>query len=196
MRPAMRPTMILLGLAITVVAAVTGVTRLFRMGMQQGYAPAQPIAFSHKLHAGDNKVPCLYCHYGARSSRHAGIPSSSVCMNCHGLLEKQTVEIERFKEAAQIDRPLMAWVKVHNLPDFVYFNHSRHVLSGVDCKNCHGDVANMPRIEQVMPLTMGWCLSCHREHAGVPTSTLDRAARRFSETPKPATGLDCASCHY
>jgi len=188
--------MILLGLAITVVAAVTGVTRLFRMGMQQGYAPAQPIAFSHKLHAGDNKVPCLYCHYGARSSRHAGIPSSSVCMNCHGLLEKQTVEIERFKEAAQLDRPLMSWVKVHNLPDFVYFNHSRHVLSDVDCKNCHGDVANMQRIEQVMPLTMGWCLSCHREHAGVPTSTLDRAARRFSETPKPATGLDCASCHY
>lgn len=196
MRPAMRPTMILLGLAITVVAAVIGVTRLFRMGMQQGYAPAQPIAFSHKLHAGDNKVPCLYCHYGARSSRHAGIPSSSVCMNCHGLLEKQTVEIERFKEAAQLDRPVMSWVKVHNLPDFVYFNHSRHVLSGVDCKNCHGDVANMQRIEQVMPLTMGWCLSCHREHAGVPTSTLDRAALRFSETPKPATGLDCASCHY
>ena len=188
--------MILLGLAITVVSAVIGVTRLFRMGMQQGYAPAQPIAFSHKLHAGDNKVPCLYCHYGARSSRHAGIPSSSVCMNCHGLLEKQTVEIERFKEAAQLDRPLMSWVKVHNLPDFVYFNHSRHVLSGVACQNCHGDVENMQRIEQVMPLTMGWCLTCHREHAGVPTSTLDRAARRFSETPKPATGLDCASCHY
>lgn len=192
----MRPLIILIGLVIAIVVVATGVKRLFRMGMQQGYSPAQPIAFSHKLHAGDNKVPCLYCHYGARSSRHAGIPSSSVCMNCHGLLEKQTVEIERFKEAAQIDRPLMAWVKVHNLPDFVYFNHSRHVLYGVDCKNCHGDVANMQRIEQVMPLTMGWCLSCHREHAGVPTSTLDRAARRFSETPKPATGLDCASCHY
>ena len=192
----MRPWMILLGLAITVAAAATGISRLFRMGMQQGYAPAQPIAFSHKLHAGDNKVPCLYCHYGARSSRHAGIPSSSVCMNCHGLLEKQTVEIERFEEAAQLDRPLVSWVKVHNLPDFVYFNHSRHVLSGVACQRCHGDVENMQRIEQVMPLTMGWCLACHRERAGVPTSTLERAALRFSETPKPATGLDCASCHY
>jgi hypothetical protein len=192
----MRPLIILLGLVIAVIIAATGVQRLFRLGMQQGYSPAQPIAFSHKLHAGDNKVPCLYCHYGARSSRHAGIPSSSVCMNCHGLLEKQTIEIERFKEAAQLDRPVVAWTKVHNLPDFVYFNHSRHVLSGVACQSCHGAVETMTRIAQAMPLTMGWCLTCHREHAGVPTSTLERAAKRFTETPKPATGLDCASCHY
>ena len=188
--------MTLLVLVVVVIAAVTGVTRLFRMGMQEGYAPAQPIAFSHKLHAGDNKVPCLYCHYGARTSRHAGIPSSSVCMNCHGIMEKQTVEIEQFKEAAQLDKPVVSWVKVHNLPDFVYFNHSRHVLSGVTCVNCHGEIEKMTRVEQVKPLTMGWCLACHREHAGVSTSTLERAARRFSETPKPATGLDCASCHY
>jgi hypothetical protein len=192
----MRALIILVGLAITAIIVATGVSRLFRMGMQEGYAPAQPIAFSHKLHAGDNQVPCLYCHYGARSSRHAGIPSSSVCMNCHGILEKQTVEIEQFKEAAQLDRPLVAWVKVHNLPDFVYFNHSRHVLSGVDCKSCHGDVAKMQRIEQMKPLTMGWCLECHRQHADIPTSTLERAAKRFSEIPKPATGTDCASCHY
>ena len=192
----MRALMTLLVLVVVVIAAVTGVTRLFRMGMQEGYAPAQPIAFSHKLHAGDNKVPCLYCHYGARTSRHAGIPSSSVCMNCHGIMEKQTVEIEQFKEAAQLDKPVVSWVKVHNLPDFVYFNHSRHVLSGVTCVNCHGEIEKMTRVEQVKPLTMGWCLACHREHAGVSTSTLERAARRFSETPKPATGLDCASCHY
>lgn len=192
----MRPLIILIGLIIAVIVAATGIQRLFRLGMQQGYSPAQPIAFSHKLHAGDNKVPCLYCHYGARSSRHAGIPSSSVCMNCHGLLEKQTVEIERFKEAAQLEKPVVQWTKVHNLPDFVYFNHSRHVLSGIDCKNCHGAVETMTRIEQAMPLTMGWCLTCHREHAGVPTSTLERAAKRFTEVAKPATGLDCASCHY
>ena len=192
----MRPLIILIGLIIAVLVAATGIQRLFRLGMQQGYSPEQPIAFSHKLHAGDNKVPCLYCHYGARSSRHAGIPSSSVCMNCHGLLEKQTVEIERFKEAAQLERPVVAWTKVHNLPDFVYFNHSRHVLSGVACQSCHGPVETMTRIEQAMPLTMGWCLTCHREHAGVPTSTLERAAKRFTEVPKPANGLDCASCHY
>ena len=199
----MRPLIILVGLVIAVVLVATGVKRLFRMGMQQGYAPAQPIAFSHKLHAGDNKIPCLYCHYGARSSRHAGIPSSSVCMNCHGLLEKQTVEIEQFKEAAQLERPLVAWTKVHNLPDFVYFNHSRHVLTrtpdfpaGVPCQTCHGPVETMARIEQVTELTMGWCLTCHREHAGIPTNTLERAAKRFSERPKPVTGTDCASCHY
>lgn len=192
----MRALIILVALALAATAAVIGVTRLFRMGMQQGYTPAQPIAFSHKLHAGDNKVPCLYCHYGARTSRHAGIPSSSVCMNCHGLLDKQTIEIERFKEAAQLDRPLVSWVKVHNLPDFVYFNHSRHVLSGILCQNCHGNVETMERVGQVTELTMGWCLDCHREHAGVPTSTLQRAARAFSETPQPKTGLDCASCHY
>lgn len=192
----MRPLIIVVTLALVIAAAATGVRRLFRMGMQEGYAPAQPIAFSHKLHAGDNQVPCLYCHYGARTSRHAGIPSSSVCMNCHGLLEKQTLEIERFKEAAQLDRPLVAWTKVHNLPDFVYFNHSRHVNKGVACQSCHGAVETMTRIEQAKPLTMGWCLSCHREHAGVPTGTLERAARRFTEVPKPATGLDCASCHY
>jgi cytochrome c3-like protein len=192
----MRPLIILIGLIVAVIVAATGVQRLFRLGMQQGYSPAQPIAFSHKLHAGDNKVPCLYCHYGARSSRHAGIPSSSVCMNCHGLLEKQTVEIERFKEAAQLEKPVVQWTKVHNLPDFVYFNHSRHVLSGVACQSCHGPVETMARVEQAMPLTMGWCLTCHREHAGVPTSTLERAAKRFTQEPKPATGLDCASCHY
>jgi hypothetical protein len=192
----MRPLIILIGLVIAAALAVTGVTRLFRMGMQQGYAPEQPIAFSHKLHAGDNKVPCLYCHYGAKTSRHAGIPSSSVCMNCHSLLEKQTIEIERFKEAAQLDRPLVAWTKIHNLPDFVYFNHSRHVLSGIVCQSCHGDIETMPKVSQVSELTMGWCLTCHREHADVPTNTLARAARRFSEAPTPKTGLDCASCHY
>jgi hypothetical protein len=192
----MRALSVFAAVIVFLVAAAVGVARLFRMGMQQGYAPAQPIAFSHKLHAGDYKIACLYCHFAARSSRHAGIPSASVCMNCHGLLDKQTVEIERFKEAAQLDRPLVAWTKVHNLPDFVYFNHSRHVLSGVACQRCHGAVETMARVEQVMPLTMGWCLSCHREHAGVPTGTLERAARRFTEVPRPATGLDCASCHY
>ena len=209
----MRPLIILVGLIIAVLVAATGIQRLFRLGMQQGYSPEQPIAFSHKLHAGDNQVPCLYCHYGARSSRHAGIPSSSVCMNCHGLLEKQTIEIERFKEAAQLDKPVVAWTKVHNLPDFVYFNHSRHILPKPGCKSvldeklekpdcqiqcvaCHGPVETMARVGQVTELTMGFCLTCHREHAGVPANTLERAAKRFSEVPKPATGLDCASCHY
>ena len=192
----MRPSIILFIFAALAVGASAGVTRVARIGMQQGYSPAQPIPFSHKLHAGDNKINCLYCHYGARTSRHAGIPSSSVCMNCHSMLDKQTVAIERFKEAVQLDRPLVSWVKVHNLPDYVYFNHSRHVQKGVRCQRCHGEVEEMERIEQAMPLNMGWCLECHRENSGIPTSSLARAARRFSEAPKQGPGLDCANCHY
>src|SRR5215470_17846984 len=110
----MRPGGLLLGATVLALAAGGGAWELSRVGVNQGYKPSQPIAFSHRLHAGDNKIPCLYCHYAARTSRHAGIPSSSVCMNCHGLLEKQTLEIERFKEAAQLDRPVVAWTKVHN----------------------------------------------------------------------------------
>jgi Cytochrome c7 and related cytochrome c len=177
----------LLGWAV--IAAVS------RLGVQKGYAPEQPIAFPHSVHAGTNRIPCLYCHYGARTSRHAGIPSESVCMNCHSMLEKQTVEIEKLKEAVQVGRPI-AWVKVHNLPDFVYFNHSQHVLSGVACERCHGSVDHMDRIEQASPLTMGWCLDCHRDNAHVPRASLQRAALAFGDQPKPAAGLDCASCHY
>lgn len=193
----MRPMLILVVAGLLVVAASTAASRVMNLGVQEGYAPEQPIAFSHRLHAGENQIGCLYCHYGARTSRHAGIPSSSVCMNCHALLDKQTVEIERIVEAVQLERPLVAWVKVHNLPDYVYFNHMRHVLSDVACQRCHGQVQEMERVEQVMPLTMGWCLDCHREKSGVPTSSLARAARRLSEPPPPAgPGLDCAHCHY
>lgn len=192
----MRTSILVLGLVLFVAGAATAVSRVARIGIQQGYAPEQPIAFSHKLHAGDNQVPCLYCHSGARSSRHAGIPSSSVCMNCHAILENQTAALERVIEAAQLDRPLVSWVKVHNLPDFVYFNHSRHVLSGVACQRCHGAVETMTRVEQVKPLTMGWCLDCHREHAGIPSGSLQRATSRISGEQPAVTGLDCASCHY
>jgi len=166
-----------------------------RIGIHQGYSPQQPIAFPHKVHAGDNKIPCLYCHYAARTSRHAGIPPASICMNCHNLLEKQTTEIEKLKEAVQFERPIR-WVKIHNLPDFVYFNHSQHVLSGVSCQRCHGPVERMERVEQVAPLTMGWCIDCHREHAHIATGTFARAMQNFARKPTPTAGLDCISCHY
>jgi hypothetical protein len=172
-----------------------GAWELSRVGINQGYKPTQPIAFSHRLHAGDNKIPCLYCHYAARTSRHAGIPPASVCMNCHTLLEKQTAEIEKLKESVEQQRPIR-WVKVHNLPDFVYFNHSQHVLSGVVCQRCHGPVEKADRIEQFSPLTMGWCLTCHREHANLPTGDFKRALLSLSRKPKPTAGLDCTSCHY
>ena len=191
----MRPGDLLFGVMVLALAAGGGAWELSRVGINQGYKPSQPIAFSHRLHAGDNQIPCLYCHYAARTSRHAGIPPASVCMNCHSILEKQTVEIEKLKESVQQQRPIR-WVKVHNLPDFVYFNHSQHVLSGVACQQCHGPVENMDRVEQFAPLTMGWCLECHREHANLPTGDFQRAMLSLSQKPKPTAGLDCASCHY
>jgi len=191
----MRVQLALLVLLGAVLAGGAGAWQLSRIGIHQGYSPAQPIAFPHKVHAGDNQIPCLYCHSAARTSRHAGIPPASVCMNCHSILEKQTVEIEKLKEAVDLQRPIR-WVKVHNLPDFVYFNHSQHVQSGVACQSCHGAVEKMDRIEQVSPLTMGWCLRCHREHAKMPVSDFERAALSLKQKQKPTAGLDCASCHY
>jgi len=167
-------------IACVLVAAVVA-RELAHVGVHQGYAPAQPIAFSHKLHAGDSHVPCLYCHFGARASRHAGIPPSAVCMNCHGLLQKQSEDIEKLKELVAERRPI-AWIKVHNLPDFVYFNHSQHLLAGIDCQSCHGHVERMTRVEQQSPLTMGWCIDCHRMRGGDPNA--------------PAANLDCGKCHY
>jgi hypothetical protein len=184
-----------MGIVGMVIAGGAGAYQLSRIGIHQGYSPEQPIAFPHKVHAGDNKIPCLYCHSAARTSRHAGIPPASVCMNCHTILEKQTVEIEKLKEAVQQQRPIQ-WVKVHNLPDFVYFNHSQHVVSGVACQSCHGPVETMQRVEQVKPLTMGWCLQCHREHAKMPTGDFARAALSLTKRQRPVAGLDCASCHY
>jgi hypothetical protein len=154
---------------------------LSRVGVHQGYAPQQPIAFSHKLHAGDSKIPCLYCHFGARTSRHAGIPPANVCMNCHGMLAKQSVDLERLKESIEQQRPI-SWIKVHNLPDFVYFNHSRHIVADVACRDCHGRVEAMVRVEQQAPLTMGWCIQCHRA--------------RQRDPHVPADNLDCGKCHY
>jgi hypothetical protein len=156
-----------------------GMCMLARVGVHEGYSPAQPIAFSHKLHAGDNQVPCLYCHFAASQSRHAGIPPTNVCMNCHGLLTNQTAEIEKLRESVQQQRAVR-WVKVHALPDFVYFNHSQHVRAAVACQTCHGPVERMTQIRQEAPLTMGWCLDCHKQ-------------RHVGETE---TGTDCARCHY
>ncbi len=166
-------------LSVMVLGAM-GARMLVRVGIHEGYSHVQPIAFSHKLHAGDNQVPCLYCHFAATQGRHAGIPPGNVCMNCHGLLEKQTGEIEKVREAFYQQRSVH-WVKVHNLPDFVYFNHSQHVrVGGVKCQECHGAVETMVRVKQDAPLNMGWCLDCHKK-------------RGVGETE---TKTDCIRCHY
>jgi len=190
----MRAVLLLIAGVLVAATAALAARELSRVGIHQGYAPAQPIAFSHALHAGDSNIPCLYCHSGARTSRHAGIPPLNVCMNCHAILAKQTVEIEKLKEAVQRNQPI-AWTKVHNLPDFVYFNHSQHVGAGVACESCHGAVKTMQRIRQDAPLTMGWCLDCHRTRP--PELRLTTAAAQTvggAHAQRP--GLDCGNCHY
>jgi nitrate reductase gamma subunit len=169
---------------------VTGALR--RVGVSEGYAPAQPIAFSHRIHAGDYRVPCLYCHFAAEKSRHAGIPPEGVCMNCHGQLRVASAEVAKLREAVA-QRRTISWVKVHNLPDFVYFNHSQHVIGGIACQRCHGPVETMDRVGQAAPLTMGWCLDCHRREGVVPPSW--RAASAAGGHAATG-GMDCSKCHY
>lgn len=186
---------LLLPIALGVAMAAGGVAArgLSRVGVHQGYAPEQPIAFSHRLHAGDSQIPCLYCHAGARTSRHAGIPPLNVCMNCHAILARQTVEIEKVKEAVQRRQPI-AWIKVHNLPDFVSFSHAQHVTGGVECGSCHGRVDTMVRVRQEAPLTMGWCLACH-EARGPDLARARRAGGSHEDPHAPFPGLDCGKCH-
>ena len=193
----------LAGIAVLGGLGLLAVQAAERVGSSQGYAPEQPIAYSHKIHAGDNHIPCLYCHFAAEKGRHAGIPPLNVCMNCHGRLRVASVEVEKLKEAVA-QRRAVRWVKVHNLPDFVYFNHSRHLLAGLACQGCHGPVETMERVRQMAPLTMGWCLDCHRRAGAARAANLARVAKTTAN-PVPvqaidrqpvAAATDCSRCHY
>lgn len=181
------------------------------LGRYQGYEPDQPIAFSHKVHAGENKIDCQYCHSGAMESKRAGIPSANVCLNCHTVIKKGTntgtKEIAKIYKAIDEDKAIQ-WVKVHNLPDHVYFNHAQHVNAGkMDCTECHGDVANMGRIQQVNDLSMGWCLDCHRKkQVDFDNKYYSNQFKKYHEeiakghrkgvTVAEIGGQDCAKCHY
>lgn len=137
------------------------------LGRSQNYAPDQPIKFSHKVHAGANKIDCKYCHSTAEYNKSAGIPAMELCMNCHVLVREGArsgkFEIAKVVEANETKKPV-AWVRLHNLPDHVFFSHAQHVsVAKVDCKQCHGDVANMDIMKQTSDLSMGWCINCHRQ---------------------------------
>jgi len=155
-----------------------------KIGNTQGYEPDQPISFSHKIHAGENKINCRYCHFASERGRIAGIPPTQLCMNCHDQVRKDSPEIAKLREAIADQRPI-EWVRVHELPAFVYFNHSEHVRAEVNCQECHGPVESMTRMRQHSSLTMGWCLDCHRNMGNAPPHDI-----------KTATGGDCARCHY
>ncbi len=209
---------------------------MMQLGIDQGYAPIQPIHFSHKVHAGDNKVECKYCHSSARVSKTSGIPSLNVCMNCHKSIyeykgtadgpsqedlangytnEFYTKEIKKLYKAVGWNEDdqkytgesqAVEWVRVHNLPDFAYFNHSQHVsVAGIECQTCHGPVEEMEVVSQFAPLTMGWCVNCHRE-TNVKVEGNEYYAKIHAELSKKygvetltaaqMGGLECGKCHY
>jgi mono/diheme cytochrome c family protein len=211
------------------------------LGRQQNYQPEQPIFYSHKVHAGINQINCLYCHAGAEKGRHAMVPSTNVCMNCHKQISEYTGEAEhplytaegkKVNGTAEIQKLYkyagwdpakkdylrdaggnilatpIKWTKIHNLPDHVYFNHSQHVKVGqVQCQRCHGAIHNMDEVYQSAPLSMGWCINCHRQtqvqfadnkyysifekyHEEI------KSGKRAGVTVEDIGGLECQKCHY
>src|SRR4051812_12299616 len=122
----------------------------------------QPVQFSHKHHAGDDGIDCRYCHTSVETSASAGMPSTQTCMNCHSQIWADSPYLEPIRQSYKTGVPI-EWTRVHDLPDYVYFNHSIHVAKGVGCSSCHGQVDNMPLVYQAAPLQMEWCLACHRE---------------------------------
>lgn len=161
-----------------------------------GYHPSQPIAFSHKNHAGDRKIPCQYCHSSARRSASAGIPSSNTCMGCHKFAATEHEGIKYLTEKYKKNEPI-EWTKVHDLPDFVRFTHARHVQSGLACQECHGKVEEMDTASQGAPLQMGWCVSCHQQK-GVALDQKGVASDNPHKSGHTETraNLDCQTCHY
>ncbi len=142
----------------------------------QGYAPVQPIPFSHKKHAGLYQIPCMYCHTSAERSRHASVPAMNVCMNCHKMVKTDSPYIRYLTKNYNEGKPIQ-WIKVHDLPEFTYFNHQRHIAKGIACQVCHGEVQEMDRVKQYAPLTMGWCVNCHRQPQYNAPTTCDTCHR-------------------
>lgn len=132
------------------------------LGDNRGYSPVQPVPFSHKLHAGDMKIECQYCHSEVDKSRHANVPSMNVCMNCHSVVAQESPHIKKMRDLIQSGNSF-EWIKVNDLPDYVFFNHKRHVAKDISCETCHGDVRAMDRVTQMQKLNMGFCVNCHRE---------------------------------
>ena len=207
-----------LGMIIFIFVAVglkTGIDGLFTIGVQQGYMPTQPIAYSHELHAGQYEIDCNYCHTGVRKSKSANIPSANICMNCHVAIKTESKEIQKIYAAIDYDpetgeygedtQPI-EWVRVHNLPDLAYFNHSQHVkVGGLECETCHGPIKEMEVVYQYSNLTMGWCINCHRETNvkskgnDYYTNLVELHNEKNAKEPMKVEdigGLECSKCHY
>lgn len=173
-----------------------------------GEPVAQPIAFSHKHHVGDDGIDCRYCHTTVETSRHAGLPSTHVCLSCHSQLYNDAAVLQPLRDSARTGQPI-AWRRVHSLPDFVFFDHSVHVAKGVACLECHGHIDQMPLTWRAQPLQMQWCVACHRDparHLRPPRDVFDMRSTRL--TGQDAQNLartlrlesrqrrtDCSTCH-
>ena len=172
-----------------------------------GYRPRQPVPYSHKLHAGDLGLDCRYCHYSVDKSASANVPPTSVCMNCHTLILPESEKLLPVRESWASGEPVK-WVRIHKVGEYAYFNHSIHVNGGVGCASCHGNVAQMVVVEQKEPLSMGWCLDCHRNPAPhlrpadevtnmkwVPPADHAEFAARVMKEKGIAPPEDCSACH-
>ncbi|MDB5032485.1 cytochrome c3 family protein [Mucilaginibacter sp.] len=189
---------------------------LWNTNVHQGYQPVQPIKFPHDLHAGIMKIECQYCHSGAFKSKNASIPSLNVCMNCHKVVKTESPEIHKIYDALGYDpatakydstkaKPIQ-WIRIHNLPDFAYFNHSQHVkVGGIKCQQCHGPVETMKEVYQYSPLTMKWCIQCHkRTNINMKGNAYyenmlqvhDLIKKGVKVTPAQLGGIECGKCHY
>ncbi len=172
-----------------------------------GYAPVQPVPFSHKLHAGDLGMDCRYCHNTVENAAQASIPPTETCMTCHSYVLPESAKLSPVRESFAKDTPI-EWVRVHMLPDYAYFDHSIHVSAGVSCVSCHGRVDQMEVVTQNQPLSMGWCLECHR-NPGPNLRPLDKVTDLGWDPKKagydPAKDphrlrqvnpkVDCSTCH-
>lgn len=194
-------------------------SKLSSIGEHQGYKPIQPIAFSHKVHAGDNEIECIYCHFSAAKGPTAGIPPLNVCMNCHKFIYESEIDttgaIKKLHKAIHFDYfeqsygeklfPI-SWIKIHDLPDLVNFNHFQHyVIANLECEECHGEVEEMDILEQTESLTMQWCIDCHKTTRADTLKnnyykvSIERLKERYKGkiiTIEHLGGLDCGKCHY
>lgn len=199
-------------LAIALKLVIDG---LYSVGMQQGYQPKQPIAFSHALHAGQYEIECQYCHTGVMKAKSANIPSANICMNCHQQIKTESPEIQKIYAAIDFDpdtqtygnnKQPIEWVRIHNLPDLAYFNHAQHVnVGGLDCQTCHGPIEEMEVVYQHSKLTMGWCINCHREtQVNANGNDYYDKLLELHDAANPGEplkvenigGLECSKCHY
>lgn len=200
----------------TIAMGSWGWESLWNTNVHTGYQPVQPIKYSHELHAGVMKIDCQYCHSGAYKSKNASIPSLNVCMNCHKVVKTESAEIHKIYDALGFDpktqkydstqaKPIQ-WVRIHNLPDLAYFNHSQHVkVGGIKCQQCHGPVQTMKEVYQYSPLTMKWCIQCHKRtevngkgnaYYDSILAAHDKIKKGEKVTAAVLGGIECGKCHY